>query len=364
MIAAMLTPSASNVEEATDMCEKRVWRVEHIADERCHARYRSLLLVLFAVVNGALVLWLGEGLAWRQTGPTASYAPSLRPRRLSNEVHVRKMRMHYVPLMQKQGTGHAKYEQETITGFVAERSTASQVSVEVSAKVSAVAYSVALGAESRFGHTFSSHFKTVQTETRKETKSFTAPFHESWYLYQATTVAWLSEGSELTFGGILVSSNQPKPAVETKEVNADNVAHARSFRKGQMQYLSYDNDGLYHHMLGWGWRMESSPSFYVFKTQAPGTVPIECWRKGQMAYYLDPTWNWRPYMNQWGWRNEKIAFYAYPPGDGPKDSYEVHVWRKGQMSFYCTKGWSSWKNLWGWGWRYERHAFNVPRFGF
>jgi len=258
------------------------------------------------------------------------------------------------------------YRLEITTGFTQSQSTTSTIDARLTTKVEAAIYSVAASAEAELGVEFKNQFSTVQTETRKETITFTCPFSVSWYLYQARSTVWFQDGSKASYGGAHSTYNHEKLDYRTEDMDLKNVVHVESFRKAEMQYLSYKGHSVYYKLPGHGWAKEFAV-FYAFQNRAGGTVPINVWRKHEMAYYI---YDGHPeltdsHMRRHLWTLEKHGlFYAYRPGEGPHHKLEVHVWRKGERSFFVTPEWQHWDSLTGWGWRHERLAFSVPKFGF
>ena len=154
-------------------------------------------------------------------------------------VAVKFMKCKLQPLQLKTGpnAGDFHFNKETTTGFLSSSSHTSTISAEVSAKVSAAYAGVGAEVGAKLGATDSMCFTTNFSTTVKETNDHKSTPGHCCYLYQAITEVHLTSGEVLTFGGGLVSSENPKELVWENNFDVENVVKG-AIRSLENRFLS------------------------------------------------------------------------------------------------------------------------------
>jgi len=270
------------------------------------------------------------------------------------------MQFSYTEKMSKKGKGKALFNQAVTTGLVAESSTSSKMTTEVSASVGCKIDIFSADLSAKVGTEVANAFRDVSTSTHTETMQMEADPENDWFLYQSTVTVWTTDNAKFTFGGPLRSFNTAQHLIEVMDFDVTDLpVPIHCFRKNEMAYYIHAKDPWWHKMPGWGWKQEHFIPFKAWLNEQPGTVEIHCFRKGEMAYLCHRGWAGYDHMEGWGWKFERPLFWAYPPEDSPKSAIEVQEWRKKEIAYYNGGEFPD-ASMSSWGWSHDRHAFSCP----
>lgn len=189
--------------------------------------------------------------------------PPWKKARTESSVYVRRIEIKYKNILSKDGKGDASFSKTIEEGLVVEKSSSSSVNAEVGAKIGGAIEEFAAELSTSISASHMSAFKEISTHITKTTYNLAAPSDTSWYLYQPTITAHMSDGNTFTFTGGLRTSNEPITIFESKTFEAPR----HELPRGEFRLLNkYSNKVLCSSCRMWDpakagddswWRIES-----------------------------------------------------------------------------------------------------------